>query len=114
MAVALPARDRALPQPTPRRRPISHRRRLRGGIAWIVVLAVMLVGVVALNVAVLRLNMSVDGVDKQRADLQAEIAALQSEVSSAEASPRIQARATHLGLVPASSEETTYVSLTGR
>lgn len=116
MAVALPSRERALPQQqrVVRRRPISQRRRLRGGIAWIALFAVLLVGVVALNVAVLRLNMSVDNVGKQRTDLQAEIAALQSQVSSAEAAPRIQAQVTKLGLVPAAAEETSYVSLTGR
>jgi cell division protein FtsL len=116
VAVAVPARRRAAaPAPSlPRRRPAAQRRRLRGGIAWIVLLAVLLTGVVALNVAVLRLNMSLDNVDKQRTDLQAQIAALESEVASAEAAPRIQSQATHLGLVPAPSEETSYVTLTPR
>jgi hypothetical protein len=113
-AVAAPPRERVAPQRVRRRRPISQRRRLRGGIAWIVVFAVLLTGVVALNVAVLRLNMRVDSVDKQRTDLRAEIAALQSQLSSAEAAPLIQAQAAKLGLVPASSQDTSYVTLTGR
>jgi len=85
-----------------------------GGVAWIVVSAVLLTGVVALNVVVLRLNVQLDRAGRDRANLRAENALLQAEVSTAAASTRIQTLAKARGFVPAS--ETTYVELgrTGR
>jgi cell division protein FtsL len=97
----------------PRRR-VSSSRRMAGGLAWIVVSAVLLTGVVALNVVVLRLNVQLDRAGRDRANLRAENQLLQAEVSTAAASARIQALARARGFVPAS--ETTYVQLgrTGR
>ena len=77
-------------------------------------LAVLLAGVVALNVGVLRLNMTLDDLDQQRRDLQAQNAALASQLSSAQAAPRIEAKAARAGYVPAPAEDTFYVELTGR
>ena len=87
---------------------------MAGGLAWIVVSAVLLTGVVALNVVVLRLNMQLDRTGRDRANLRAENQLLQAEVSSAAASARIQTLAKARGFVPA--QETTYVDLgrTGR
>ena len=50
---------------------------------WIVLFAVLLAGVVAVNVAVLRLNLELDQVGRERSELKADIAAIRSEVSSA-------------------------------
>lgn len=114
-SVALPARrEQAAERPAPRRRTASQRRRLSRGIVWIVVLALLLAGVVALNVAVLRLNIGLDRLDQQRTDLHAQNAALQSQLSSAQAAGLIQGKAAHLGLAPASAEDTSYVELTHR
>ena len=85
------------------------------GVAWIVVLAVLLAGVVAVNVAVLQLTMRVDQANRDRAGLQADIALLQSERSSAGSSSRIQQLAQEkLGVVQADSSTTTYVELPSR
>jgi cell division protein FtsL len=74
------------------------------------VLAVLLVGVVAVNVAVLRLNMQIEKLGQQRLELEAQNALLESKVSSTLAPSRIEREArTQLGLVPA--EESTYVEL---
>jgi cell division protein FtsL len=74
------------------------------------VLAVLLVGVVALNVAVLRLNMQIEKLGQQRLELEADNALLESKVSSTLAPARIEREArTQLGLQPA--EESTYVEL---
>jgi cell division protein FtsL len=100
--------------PARRARVAVRRRPLRGGIFWIVLLGVLLTGVVALNVGVLRLNMNLDKLDRERTQLRAENAALQSRLSSAAAAPRLQAQAAKLGLVPASSQDTSYVRLTRR
>jgi cell division protein FtsL len=87
---------------------------MAGGLAWIVVSAVLLTGVVALNVVVLRLNMQLDRAGRDRANLRAENQLLQAQVSSAAASARIQTLARARGFV--SAQETTYVDLgrTGR
>ena len=84
-------------------------------MVWIVVVAVLLAGVVALNVAVLRLNVQLDKLDSKRAQLRAEKQALASQLSMAAASPRIQLLArTRYGLVPADPAEITYVRLEPR
>ena len=96
----------------PRVRSVARSRRnpLRSGVTWIVVVATLLAGVVALNVAVLQLNMKLDELSRERANLRAENAALQSRLSSAGAAPRIQSLARkRLGLELAPA--TTYVRL---
>jgi len=80
------------------------------GVLWIAVVAVLLTGVVALNVAVLRLNVQLDELGREREQLRAENATLATKVSSAVAANRIEAMATNeLGLVRA--PQTTYVDL---
>jgi cell division protein FtsL len=86
-----------------------------GGLAWIVVAGVLLAGIVALNVAVLRLNVQLDRLNTDREQLRGGNAAIASQLSSAAASPRIQALAQQrLGLVPADPATTTYVDVSPR
>jgi cell division protein FtsL len=93
-------------------RVVARERRVTGGVVWIAMIAALLAGVVATNVAVLRLNLTLDRLGRDRADLRAENAALSSQLSSAAASPRIQTMAAgRLGLVQATSEQTTYVRI---
>ncbi len=112
---ARPPRTRSRPAAAPSRarapRSRTAGRRLTGGIVWISLFAVLLTGVVALNVAVLRLNMNVSRLDKQELQLRAENAALASQVSSAASSQRIEATAQKLGLVPAPATDTSYLDL---
>jgi len=83
-----------------------------GGIAWIVVVGVLLAGIVAVNVVVLQLNMKFDSLSSERAQLQADNALLRSQLSSASASVRIEDAATaKLGLQAADPLTTTYVRL---
>ena len=115
------AGDVAAPAPVRRpqarahsRRPARRRRqglRLTGGIFWISAFAVLLAGVVAVNVAVLRVNMTVGNLNKQQLELQAENATLASQVSSAGSSFRIEQAARQLGLVPAPAADTSYLDL---
>ena len=102
----------------PRTRPAAAattRRRswaLGGGVVWIVVLAVLLAGVVAINVAVLRLNLQLDEAGRERTELKTDIAQLRSEISSAAATTRIERLARgELGLVEVEPEDTTYIQL---
>ena len=108
----------AVAAPVPRRRrqkaaeEARRRRRARGGVVWIAVSALVLAGVVFVNVAVLRLNLGLDEASRERAKLRAENAALQSELSSSLASPRVQARARHeQGLEPADPSTFGYVDV---
>jgi hypothetical protein len=114
-AVAPAPPVRARPRTRPATRPAARRtapaRRVRGGIFWISAFAILLAGVVALNVAVLRANIGVSKLDKQELQLQADNAALSSHVSSAGASQRIDQAARSLGLVPASTADTGYIDL---
>ena len=109
-AVAAPARTRARPKPKPRTR--ARRRRSHAPIIWIVVSAVVLAGVVFVNLAVLRLNLGVDKATQERNTLRAANAALQSQLSAALASPRIQAQARREdGLVQADPSTIGYANL---
>jgi cell division protein FtsL len=81
-------------------------------VVWIAFLAVLLTGVVALNVAVLRLNMRLDELAQTRADLRADNAALQARISSESTLTRVETLARRrLGLRPAEPAETGYVHL---
>jgi cell division protein FtsL len=80
-----------------------------------VLLAALLAGVVAVNVAVLQLTMRLGKTSQRRVDLQADVARLQSELSSAASSYRLQQEAHgSLGLVQADSSTTRYVELAPR
>jgi len=83
-----------------------------GGIAWIVVVGVLLAGIVAVNVVVLQLNMQFDGLGRERAQLLSDSALLRSQLSSASANVRIEDLATSkLGLTAADPLTITYVQL---
>ena len=102
-----------------RRRPLAARpapaAHAFGGVVWIVVLAVFLAGVVAVNVAVLQLNVRLDELGRERVQLRADTARLRSQLSSAAAAARIESLArTRLGLAPADPATTTYVQLAAR
>jgi cell division protein FtsL len=94
------------------RRARAGRSAFRGGVVWIVLVAVLLAGVVAVNVLVLRLNVQLDDLRHDRAELKAEIASTRAQLSSASANARIETEAsTKLGLVEADPNATTYLRL---
>ena len=102
-----PARRPARPRSAPRAR---ARPLVAGGVLWIVVVAALLAGIVALNVAVLRLNVQVEQLEGQRDKLASKRNALQTEISTAAAGGRIETAAVErLGLV--APESTTYLEL---
>ena len=102
----------AVPRSRSRPRVVKRERRVTGGVFWIGIVATLLAGVVATNVAVLRLNMKLDSLGRERADLRAQNAQLSSELSSAASAPRIQKLAAkQLGWVQATPDQTTYFNL---
>jgi cell division protein FtsL len=109
------ARVERAPVPRTRARPVRAvraRKRVTGGVFWIALVATLLAGVVAMNVAVLRLNMRLDRLGRERSDLQAQNAALSSQLSSAAATGRIEGLAIkRLGFVPASPDQTRFVHI---
>jgi cell division protein FtsL len=105
----------ARPRARPRTRTAPNRRartRPFGGVVWIVLLAVLLAGVVAVNVAVLQLNVRLDELGRERIELQGETKRLSSQLSSASANARIESQArARLGLVRADPALTYHVQL---
>jgi cell division protein FtsL len=108
---AAPARRAPRTRPRAVARPRTEGRRLTGGIVWISAFAVLLAGVVALNVAVLRVNMALNKLNTQQLQLQAQNATLSSQLSSAGSSLRIEQTAHRLGLLPAPAADTSYLDL---
>ena len=113
-AEAVPARPAR--EATPRSRPRPRQAptpRLAGGVAWIAVVAVLLAGIVALNVAVLRLNMNAERLAARKDKLLAANAALVAEHSRLASTDRVEAIARkQLGLVE--PEQTAYVEIAKR
>ena len=118
--VAEPVRAPRRPARRPAQRPASRvrsrrkstQRRVRGHIVWMILFALLLSGVVAVNVAVLRAHVAVSQLDQQREKLEARNQALASELSAASSAPRIEQAARRLGLVQASAGNTSYLDLT--
>jgi cell division protein FtsL len=112
--VAAPRRRRAAAQrpvaPVRSRRKPTQRR-VRAHIVWMILFALLLAGVVAVNVAVLRAHVAVSHLDQQRAELQAQNQALASQLSAASSAPRIEAAARRLGMVQAAAANTSYLVL---
>jgi cell division protein FtsL len=79
---------------------------------WIVALATLLTGVVAVNVAVLRQNMQLESYAARQSQLRDQNFKLQTQLSQASSQSHIERLAsTRLGLVLAGSEQTTYIRL---
>jgi type II secretory pathway component PulJ len=76
-----------------------------------ILFALLLFGVVAVNVAVLRAHVAVSRLDQERAQLKARNQALASRLSAASSAPRIETAAHRLGLVPAPAAGTSYLDL---
>jgi cell division protein FtsL len=111
-AVAQEARSRRPSSPVARRRPRQAvRRRLAGGVVWIALVAALLAGAVAVNVAVLKLNMRYDDLGQARARLQSENAALASKLAGAASAARIEQAAARQGLRPAEPPQTTFLNM---
>lgn len=76
--------------------------------------AVLLAGVVAVNVAVLRTNVAARRLENERAKLEAQNEVLASKLSALSSAPRIAAAAHKLGLVEAPATSTSYLDLAPR
>ncbi|MBA2475108.1 MAG: hypothetical protein H0V40_04020, partial [Actinobacteria bacterium] len=106
---------RSAPAESVRRpRPVA-RRGVAGSVLWIVLVAVLLAGIVALNVAALGLQVRLDRLARERTELRAANAAISSRLSTRAATPAVETLARRrLGLVVADPGETTYLELSPR
>jgi hypothetical protein len=84
---------------------------MAGSVVWIGVVAVLLTGIVAVNVAVLRLNLRLDDLGRERARLQAGNAAKESQLARAASPGRLELAAERRGLVPADPRRIRYVDV---
>ena len=101
-------------QASPRRVRVA-RGTFTGGVFWIVTIAALLAGVVAINILALRLNVELDDLRRARAELKAEIATTRAQLSSASSNARIETEAeSRLGYVQADPNATTYLRLDER
>jgi hypothetical protein len=85
---------------------------MAGSVVWICAVAVLLAGIVAVNVAVLRLNLRLDQLSRERVRLQAGNAAKESQLARAASPHRLEQAAERRGLVPAQQAQIRYVDLT--
>ena len=85
--------------------------RVHASLVWMVVFAVLLVGVVAVNVAVLRAHVSVTDLDQKITRLQQENATLETQYATAKSAPRVQDAASKDHAFPATSANTTTIDL---
>jgi hypothetical protein len=79
--------------------------RMTRGRAWIAVLGVLLVGIVALNVATLSFAASSGKIDAQITALEKENTMLESRIAERYSTARVRSEAAGLGLTMSSSEE---------
>jgi cell division protein FtsB len=107
-----PARVYTQPRAVSVRRRRKARRGVGRGVIWIILLAALLAGVVAVNLAVLRQNMQIENLAKKRVELIGRNQDLRSRLSQATSSSNIDRLArTKLGLVQAAPDQTTYIRL---
>jgi cell division protein FtsL len=84
-------------------------------VLWIVLVAALLAGIVAVNVAALRLNLQSQELEQRRQDLQAQNATAASKLSSLGAASRVESTARgRLGLVDAEAASYVKVRRPGR
>lgn len=119
MSVAVSARaparsratsEQAAPRAVPRRR-VRPRRMTAGGAVWVVVLAALLGGIVALNVAALRDSIDVNRLQAHAQQLQDENRLLRNQVTNLSSPTSIGVAAQKLGMVAADPNTTKYVRL---
>jgi hypothetical protein len=114
VAAPAPRPADAPPRPRPRALPrrAAHPRRLTfGGAAWVVLLAALLAGIVALNVGALRASIDLNRLEAREQALRAQNGELSAVVGKLSAPGRIAARARRLHMVLADPEATRYLQL---
>lgn len=82
--------------------------RLTRGRAWIAVLGVLLIGIVALNVATLSFDAAIGKMERQALDLEQRNSALRAGLAKKLSHDRVEAAAISLGLVRPATDQYSY------
>jgi hypothetical protein len=112
VSVAAPAPRTAAPPAARRRpRPVERRRSsvVSGAVLWVVLLASLFGGIVALNVAALRGTIDANRLEAQVAQVRTENSALAAEVAEKSGFWRVAFLADRLGMVPAKPSRGSYI-----
>lgn len=88
--------------------------RMTRGRAWIAVLGVLLVGIVAINVVTLSLSATASHIDSNITALEEENPLLRSRVSRLYGSSRVRHEAAALGLAQTATDQVGYVQASGK
>jgi hypothetical protein len=102
------------PPARPRRRTQARgvpKRRVAGGVVWIALVAVLLTGIVALNVAVLKLNLRLDQLGEDKAKLRTENAQLRQQAAQGAVPDTIRSQAVLEGYHWQSPGKTRFLDL---
>ena len=117
MSVALPAREparlrtaKAAPKAVSRSRP-RRRRVTAGGLAWVGVLAALMFGIVALNVAALRGSIDVSRMRDHVQQLEQQNGLLRNQTINLSNPYAVGRKARGYGMVPANAISTKHVRL---
>jgi cell division protein FtsL len=120
-APARPARPRRQPAAAPKparrarsqtlARPRSGRSPVGAGVLWVLLIAALLGGVVAINVGALRNSIEASRVSGQVAELRAQNQALESNIAEDSGIGRISAQAKRLGMVLAQPQKSDFIKL---
>lgn len=94
-----------------RARTAPGRKLLTGGVLWVLLLAALFGGIVALNVAALQSNLEGNRLVGQAAELRTQNARLEADVAAAGGWGRWATLATRLGMVPAYPSRADYIPL---
>lgn len=92
-------------------RPRAGRSPVAPGVLWVLVIAALLGGIVALNVGALRNSISASKIEGQEAALRSQNDALRSLVAQRSGSGRINADAARYGMIPAQPLRNDYLRL---
>jgi cell division protein FtsL len=110
-AAEAPAKPRRASTRATLARPRAGRSPVGAGVLWVLVIAALLGGMVAVNVAALRNSIEAGRLSGQVASLRAENQSLQSHVAEMSGIGRISSLARQLGMVPTQPTEVIYLRL---
>jgi hypothetical protein len=94
-----------------RAREAPGRKLLTGGVLWVLLLATLFGGIVALNVAALQSNLEGNRLSGQAAQLRTQNARLQADVAAATGWGRWAVLATRLGMAPSFPSRADYIPI---
>jgi cell division protein FtsL len=119
VSVAAPAPRTARPRRAASQRPRARttskqaaRRRLSPAFLWIIVLAVLFAGIVALNVGALRATIAASKLEAETSAIKTQNADLASQVAGMSGYFRIATEAKRLGMVPSSPGRRAFIPFT--